>query len=64
MRVPVLRQVLLEELEEVSHLVVLGAEPPVVPVCEDRVQEHEPLHKSTERGGLPVPVVRFANCLV
>ena len=48
MRIPRPWQVLLQTVDEVGHLIVLGAEPRVVTIREDGIQEHQPLDKPAE----------------
>lgn len=50
--------------DEVLQLVVLGSQPGLARVGQDRVQNHQPLDHATERRGLPVAVVLLANCFV
>ena len=65
MGVPVLWQVLFQQTrKEVLHLVPFSAEPCVVPVGEDGVQDHQTLHESTQRGGFAIPVVGLPDRLV
>lgn len=56
-RIPVGRDVAFHHLVEVAELVALGAEPVVLLVGQDGIQQHEPTNQPTHRRRLPVPVV-------
>ncbi len=60
-RIPVARDIALHRLVEVAELVALGAEPVVLGVGQDRIQQHEPTNQPTHRCRLPMSVVGLPN---